>query len=448
MSDLPTHLPYGDPRDEPLFNNGFIDKDAYICPEFFKRESEILWAHAWQIACREEELKRVGDYVTYDILDESITVLRAPDGIKAFYNVCQHRGRQLTQGCGHTQKLHCKYHGWQWNLDGNNIRVVDLDDWQGRMTQEELSLTEVRVGTWGGWVFINMDENAVSLEAWLEPAKSILDPLELEKQSFYWRKRMIIPCNWKVMMEAFNEAYHVQATHTQMLPLYKDDRSTSYAYGMHGMFGSYYTDRPLGAGSPRVGPVNADIRKGLYEHMKAMKRDLDAGSASRGLEAAEHVYNTLPPDASAEEVAAAFRDAMRVVNEKSGGGYPDIAPEQLKKIGRDWHIFPNLVMLPTPIGTLYYRARPYKDQDHCVFEVHALERYEPGKEPETELEEVTDCNDVDQVRLILTQDFSNVPYVQKGMKSRGFKHSRCNPLQEVAVSNFHRTLHEFLGKFD
>ena len=441
---VPEHLPYGDPRDEPLFNGGRIDAADYLSPDFFRLENEKLWPRAWQIACRAEELQQVGDYVTYDILDESIIVLRAPGGIRAFYNVCQHRGRQLTEGCGHLQKLQCRYHGWQWDLDGNNTGVVDLEDWQCKMSQAELALPEVRVGLWGGWVFINMDEQAVSLEQWLEPAKSVLDPLELEAQRYYWRKSTVIPCNWKVTLEAFSEAYHVQTTHRHMLPTYKDDRSTAYAYGNHGMFGSYYADRPLGAGSPRVGPPNADVRKMLYKHMTAMKRDLNAGSASRGADAAEHVYNTLPADASAREVAAAFRDAMRVVNEKSGGGYPNITPEQIKRVGQSWHIFPNLVMLPTPIGTLFYRSRPCRDQDHCIFEVHALERYEPGTEPETELELVEDFRDYDAFRLILSQDFSNIPYVQKGMKSRGFNKARCNPLQEVAVSNFHRALYEFL----
>ena len=76
----------------------------------------------------------------------------------------------------------------------------------------------MQVGTWGGWVFINMDPGAESLEAFLEPAKAYLDPFEFEKMRYRWRKRVTLPCNWKVALEAFNEGYHVQTTHRQLLP--------------------------------------------------------------------------------------------------------------------------------------------------------------------------------------------------------------------------------------
>ena len=81
----------------------FLPKDSYLSREWLEAEKQKLWPKVWQIACRAEEVKQVGDYVTYNIADESIIVVRASEGrIEAFYNVCQHRGRRLAEGCGRT----------------------------------------------------------------------------------------------------------------------------------------------------------------------------------------------------------------------------------------------------------------------------------------------------------------------------------------------------------
>ena len=111
-------------------------------------------------------LPRIGSYVTYNIMNESIVVVRVSEReIKAFFNVCQHRGRRLTEGCGRMNRFHCTFHGWQYHLDGSIARVLDRDDWAGcsNFSDADLHLKEVRVGTWAGWVFINMDLNAEPL---------------------------------------------------------------------------------------------------------------------------------------------------------------------------------------------------------------------------------------------------------------------------------------------
>src|SRR5580658_7116993 len=99
-----------------------IPTEAYLSEQYARAEKDKLWSKVWQIACRIEELPKVGDYVTYDILDESIIVVRsAPERISAYYNVCQHRGRRLLDGRGQTRQIRCPFHGWMWNLDGKNI---------------------------------------------------------------------------------------------------------------------------------------------------------------------------------------------------------------------------------------------------------------------------------------------------------------------------------------
>ena len=153
----------------------------YISPDFARREAEGLWSRVWQMACREEEIPKVGDYYTYDIVDQSVIVVRvAADRIKAYHNVCPHRGRTLTEGCGHAARLICKYHGWSWKLDGTIAKVVDRHEWPDELVaDEELNLTPVKIGRWSGWVYINLDPDSISLEEHLAPAKSYLDPFDI-----------------------------------------------------------------------------------------------------------------------------------------------------------------------------------------------------------------------------------------------------------------------------
>jgi phenylpropionate dioxygenase-like ring-hydroxylating dioxygenase large terminal subunit len=127
----------------------FVPKEDYISSDVAKLEAERLWFRVWQVACREEEIASPGSYVTYNIVDQSVIVLRTPDNaIKAFYNACPHRGRELTEGCGSMTKVHCRFHGWQWDLDGRIQRVPDRGDWDGYpgMDDGSLHLKEIRVG--------------------------------------------------------------------------------------------------------------------------------------------------------------------------------------------------------------------------------------------------------------------------------------------------------------
>lgn len=175
-----------------------------------------MWNKVWQVACREEEIPKVGDYITYEIGSQSFIVVRtAADEIKSYYNVCLHRGRRLTASCGHATKFHCNYHGWQWNLDGTIARVLDREDWNGcgSMTDGDLQLRETRCDTWEGFVFINMDMNAEPLADYLGMAAEALTPYEYGKMRLRFYATFRLPCNWKVAPEAFEEGYHVAATH-------------------------------------------------------------------------------------------------------------------------------------------------------------------------------------------------------------------------------------------
>jgi nitrite reductase/ring-hydroxylating ferredoxin subunit len=431
----------------------FVPTEHYISPEFLRLEKDRLWPRVWQVACREEELPRIGSFVTYDIMDESIVVVRlAENQLKAYFNVCQHRGRRLTQGCGQIGKFHCLFHGWQYNLDGSVARIFERQDWSGcsNFEDKDLRLKEVRVDTWAGWVFVNMDPDAEPLAEYLAPVPQYLDPFEIGRMRYRWYLSVKVPCNWKTGLEAFNEAYHVMGTHPQMLPIYGDDITRSRTFGRHGNF--YYPpnpDFPVGAPSPRLGiPAPKDLRPKLVEYYDMICVTLNAIFSDRDAEATRRLMTEVEPTASAGEIMMKLLEFQREAAIAAGAGWPNISMQQLFEAGTDWHVFPNLIMLPYPDGAIAYRSLPdTSNPDMCIFEVYALQRYAPGAEPALErkyLHGADDWRNIKSVSLILQQDFDNMGEVQRGMKSRGFSGARTNPLQESAVSNFHRTICEYL----
>ncbi|HZV08327.1 MAG TPA: RHO alpha subunit C-terminal catalytic domain-containing protein, partial [Novosphingobium sp.] len=252
-----------------------------------------------------------------------------------------------------------------------------------------------------------------------------------------------LPCNWKTAQEAFMEGYHVQTTHRQLLP-YMDDYTYSQAVGPHAMFG-YAPTALFGLPSPRLGNQGGDIRQGLHAFNTQIWETLKATATEEMLAAGARLME-LPETASPMEVYIAFAQFHREEAARAGRPFPDITGEQLMAGGTDWNIFPNLVFLQQPTNVLFYRARPDGDDpDRCIFEINVLERFAEGQEPRDVVVEVAeDWRQVDW-GLILSQDFSNMEEVQRGMKSRAFAAARPSPLQEVEISNFHRVYHEYLG---
>jgi phenylpropionate dioxygenase-like ring-hydroxylating dioxygenase large terminal subunit len=428
-----------------------IPVEAYTSEAYARAEGDKLWGKVWQPACRVEEIPKVGDYVTYDIMDESIIVVRtAADKIQAHYNVCQHRGRRLTEGCGHTAQFYCRFHGWRWDLNGDNAYVLDPEDWGTALNPDNLRLKTVKVDTWGGWVWINMDPESGPLKDYLEPAVSLLDAFELDKMRFRWRKWLHFPSNWKVALEAFNESYHSDASHPQLLRLGSMNwwcQAENHC-AWHGAAGLRYFPGMTG-GNVSLGGARAmegqDARITAAEHHNDMVATLDATTTETLVRVANRLVNDLPEGTPTDEVNAYLMETAAKEDAARGVVWPEISPERWAAVGHDWHIFPNLVMLIGPTFALVYRARPDgTNPDSCIFEVCVIERFPEGEEPKTEWLHVPDPTE-EAWKLILFQDFSNMGAVQKGMKSRGYVGARPSPKQELSVIHFHRTLAKYMG---
>ncbi|HTH28762.1 MAG TPA: aromatic ring-hydroxylating dioxygenase subunit alpha [Sphingobium sp.] len=429
--------------------------EAFISAEYAKAEREMLWPKVWQMAGRVEEIPEVGNFITYDILDDSILIVRtAPDTIKAYHNVCSHRGRRLVDtpcgknhACGTKKQFVCGFHGWTFDLEGKNIYIHDKQDWQGALDEENTRLSDVKVDCWGGWIFINMDPDCVSLREYLEPAATILDPFEFEKMRYKWRQWVVVDCNWKVALEAFMEPYHVAGTHTQLLE-HGDYYAYSAPYGLHGVSGFDQRDPELqmkqSSTITRAGR-GADPRISTYELQNEIYTTVNNASTTETLvNAARRLVDELPEGTPADQVIKHWLDSARADDAARGVVWPSITPEQMSVAGLAWHIFPNMAVLQGVTFALCYRSRPYGDDpSKCIFESYAIERFPEGQEPETEWVEAEAT--AEKWGAVLAQDFSNMVAVQNGMKSRGFRGTLPNPHQEQKITNFHRNLAKYMG---
>ncbi len=429
--------------------------EAFISREYAAQEPDRLWAKVWQHAGRVEEIPNVGDYITYDICDDSVIIVRTDkDTIKAFHNVCAHRGRRLVDNpdgrhctSGNVKKFVCGFHGWAYDLDGENCYIHEPQDWKGGLNEACTSLTPVNVDTWGGWIWVNLNPDCETLEAYLEPAKSILEPFQFEKMRFKWRQWVIFDCNWKTGIEAFMEPYHVAGTHTQMLE-HGDYYAYSAPHGLHGVSGFDQRDPELqmkqSSTITRAGKGN-DPRVSTYELQNEIYTTVNKASTTETLvNAARRLVDELPEGTPADKVIAHWLESAKKDDAARGVIWPEITPDQMSKAGLAWSIFPNMTILQGITFALCYRVRPYgEDPNKCIFESYAIERYPDGEEPKPDW--VYADPTAEKWGLVLSQDFSNMAAVQKGMKSRGFRGTLPNPHQEQKITNFHRHLFRYMG---
>src|SRR5690606_17200710 len=155
----------------------------------------------------------------YEILDQSVVVVRTEDGgVAAFQNACRHRGVQVAEGRGTCESgFTCPFHGWCYGPDGRNTAVTRRRSFPEHDLQVgDLDLPPVRCGPWGGCAWINLADEAPPLRTCIEPVATVLDAWKLASMHPEWWVAVRLPVNWKLAEEAFMEQYHVLETHPQL----------------------------------------------------------------------------------------------------------------------------------------------------------------------------------------------------------------------------------------
>lgn len=339
----------------------------------------------------------------------------------------------------------CGFHGWQFDLNGDNTYILDPQDWQDKLTPEMTCLSPVKVGVWGGYIYINMVLDCMPLKEWMGRA-AVLDHFELSEMRYKWRQWAVYPCNWKTAIEAFLEPYHVAGTHTQLLA-YGDYYALSKQYGLHSV--SSYDTRDAkfqmseSAGTTRAGKGD-DARVSTYELIKENYETVNFTASTETLvKAASRLVDELPETATPTEIIAHWLKSAKADDAARGVIWPEVPPEIKQESGLAWGLWPNQNILHGETFALCYRVRPWGDDPNkCLFESYALERFPPGEEPKSEWVHAEPTGE--NWGSVLAQDFSNMEFVQKGMKSSGFRGCLPNPHQEQKVINLHRNLADWM----
>lgn len=423
-----------------------IPIERYFSREWHDQEVEKVWRKTWQVACRAEDIPNAGDYIVYDIVDDSVLIARQPDGsIKAYINACLHRGNQLCVGQGRAKALRCPFHGFTWSLEGR-LRYVP-GEWDfPHLDRAKFGLPEVKVGEWGGFVFINLDANSASLQDYLEILPSHIDGDELARRYKAAHVSQVMDCNWKVAQEAFIEGYHVAETH--------------YAKDEDGMID------PLGLAS-----VSHDtaIQYDLWPDVKHIDRLVlvngvpsqhVAGRLGGEQQTIDYLLRRVPDDQRpklkpGERARPILVEFFRKALAAQFGVDLSKTPDSMLIDQVQYNIFPNFTIWPALASPLCYRFRPFgNDPDRCIFEIWFLHpRPDDGSPREVAKEHRLDPDEAWSSRPelsvygpIVDQDVPNLRRLQRGLKATRKPGVTLGNYQEVRIRRFHKVLEEYLAK--
>jgi len=418
----------------PYLGSDTISVERYLSREFHELEVEHVWKRTWQAVCRETEVGEPGDTQVYDITRFSIIVTRTGAGeLKAFHNACLHRGRQLVDNNGNYETFRCPYHAFTWDLDGAFKWAPCKWDFP-HIDGDKFGLPEVRVDTWGGWVFINMDRDAPPLNEYLGVLPEHFKRWKPENGYKMVHVEKVIPCNWKVGWEAFIESYHAIATHPQILP-YTEDADSQYD-----VWGDHISRTITALGVPSF-------------HLKDVT-DQDVCDTMFGVSAmvARPDHARVPDGMSAREyIARRNSEEFSKNHDRELAGFATMS-ERMDSIL--YSVFPNFAPWAGFHPNITYRFRPNGD-DHttALMEIMVICQLPTGAErpkdvPVRRLGEDELFSEAPELGVglgtIFDQDLFNMPKIQKGMQSVKSGELVLANYHEVRIRHFHQTIDKYI----
>ncbi|MEZ5559000.1 MAG: aromatic ring-hydroxylating dioxygenase subunit alpha [Pseudomonadales bacterium] len=410
-----------DKAPDPALGSDFIPPERYTSPAFMQLEWERLWSKVWLMGAWAGDLRNPGDYVVTEIGNESIVITRDEQHqFNAFYNVCSHRGNQVAYGeCGNVETFKCSYHLWEYNLRGELVHVPDAETFPQGAPCDKLSIRRLPCATWGGWVWFSLNPDVEPLQEFLGVIPEHLDPYHFERMALVNDVTVEWACNWKASVDAFNETYHVAGTHPQLMSWLEDMDVQIDCYERHNRYLI-----PFGV---------------VSTHIK------DGTGISEGLKNYMRMYGMNPDDFAGTglEVRRAIQQHLRRNGKAMGFDFSDLNDDQLTD---DYHymIFPNITMNIHCNSVMIFRQRPHESDPNRMY--YDLQNYAliPEGEPWPERPPHRKfAHGEESLGEVLDQDASNLPMVQKGMNSAGFRGLWIGD-QELRIRHFHKTLDDYL----
>lgn len=410
-----------------------VSIDRYFSKAWHDREVEKVWRKTWQLACRLEEIPSVGDHIVYEIVHDSLIVVRtSPSEIRAYINSCLHRGTMLRTEAGCVKQFRCPFHGFTWSLDGKLTVVPSQWDFP-HVDKTKMNLPEAKVGTWGGFVFVNFDQACEPLESYLEILPAHFAAFNLEDRYKAAHVAKIMPCNWKLAMEAFVEAYHVAFAHPQVLSYY-GDTNTQYDVWP----GVRHVSRMIsvqGVPSPAFTGISPE------RTIEEMRRDVPF-FAGRPIEVG-------PGETARAKLAERAREK---ISRSIGRDMSHLSDsESLDLI--EYMLFPNMVPWGGQALPITYRFRPYKDDpEQSLMEIMFLFSKAPdGTHPPPAKmrllgphQKWADAPELGSAAMVADQDTDNLMRIQKGLRTSRKPGVTLARYQESRIRHYHETLDAYM----
>ncbi len=405
---------------DPDLGHELIRKERYTTAEFMQLEWERVWQKVWLLGAMESDLREPGDFVATEIGRESILIVRQNDGgVRAFYNVCMHRGNRLRPtGVGSAESFKCQYHHWDYSLDGSFKRIPDLDTFpQGAPPCR--GLKELPCAAWGGFVWFSLDPNIGPLHQFLDPVHEHLAPYNFAKMALTRDITVEWNCNWKASVDAFNESYHVQGIHPQLMWYLHDLDIQIDCFERHNRYLI-----PFATWSPRVRRPPA-----IPDPIKTIMK-------TAGMDPAEY-------DEPYENIRRDVQQWKRKHGPAQGKDYSKLNDDQLTD---DYHylIFPNVTLNVHADDLMLFRQRPHPtDPDRMYYDIWTFELVPEGHDWPARPRHQQFKHGEKSIGLVLDQDAANLPGVQAGMHSNAYEGLWIGA-QELRIRHFHKVIDDYV----
>jgi phenylpropionate dioxygenase-like ring-hydroxylating dioxygenase large terminal subunit len=423
-------------------NNKQVDFRRYYDAQYFKVEIDKIWKRQWLFACRDEDIPQVGDRVPFHVGPLSFFIVRCgEDEFKAFFNSCLHRGTALCVKPDSGASIRCPYHGWEWTIDGKLKRIPSHWDF-AEVKPSNGSLREVKLGRWGGFIFINADPNSPPLEEALGVIPEHFKDFGLEKRYTKARYRKLVAANWKVCQEAFQESYHLYATHPEGVPFNGDSQS---------QYDVWLTER---------GAIGRESVPSAVPSMHAAPDATPLQAAhvfAQVLKAWHYPQTELPNIDPTKDVRGQIGEWHRQVYQQTyGREHRGTDAYMIDSVL--YFMFPQFCVWLSEAIPFSYQFTPHEtDPEKCYFETRLLMPYAEGQpRPPSAPVDIANIDEriVDKspgfsfLASIFDQDMGNMPLVQKGVRAAdpAHHHTMLGSYQESIMQTWHELFDRFMAE--
>jgi nitrite reductase/ring-hydroxylating ferredoxin subunit len=422
-----------------------ITTDRYTSMEIAELEDERIWSRVWQVAGRVDELPEPGDWIEYQIRDQSYVIVRDDDGrLHGFVNACRHRGNKLCTGgrgdCGSAARFVCPYHLWSYALDGRLLRV-SRPDLVGPIDKDAHGLLPVSVDCFAGFIFLNPDPDAAPLAEFLGEAADRLAPYHLEEMVPVLNVRESVDCNWKVVVDAFAEGYHVSSIHPELLRVLSIDPSKE----RFGFFGDHFVVAvPFEVANVDGFGLEQQIEgirelPGTFPGVAAVLPTFDAL-----IETYRNEDGTLELPAGVTPRTVLQRATRDAWTEK-GLDVSALTDAQMSD-NHAWLLFPNFFATIRAGEATIIITYPHPDSDpnRCIWHVLRYMWLPPEQRDEARADPIA-VEEPGSYKyfLALQQDYDQMPRQQAGLRNTRLQHLSL-ARHEIRIAHFHRSVDRYL----